>query len=105
MLRNLPKVTQQRFKPGFLCNCKTASVPLQGLVGGEGGWGKALSVPRKRALASLDPGFRKDEVESWRVGESADPREDERHVVEGSRKTGLGPEAAPPHTSVLLASP
>lgn len=26
MLRNLPKVTQQRFKPGFLCDYKTAFV-------------------------------------------------------------------------------
>lgn len=30
MLRNLPKVTQQRFKPGFLYNCKTAFVCLPG---------------------------------------------------------------------------
>lgn len=86
MLRNLPRVTQQRFKPGFLCKCKTASVCLQDLSGG-----KALSVPRKRALASLGPGFRKDEVESRWVGESAHPGEgpeDERHMVAGSGKTG-----------------
>lgn len=78
---------------------------FSGLGVGERG-GKVLSVPRKRALASLGPGFRKDEVESRWVGESADPGEgpeDERHVVVGSGKMGGSPEAAP--RSVLLASP
>lgn len=49
MLRNLPKVTQQRFKPGFLCDCKTV------LLFVCGPWGEMPSVLRKRALASPAP--------------------------------------------------
>lgn len=51
MLRNLLKVTQQRFKPGFLCSCKTACVCEEGHVNAE--------YFQKTTLVCLDPG-RKD---------------------------------------------
>lgn len=50
MLRNLPKVTQQRFEPGFLCYCETV------LLFFCGPRDEVPSVPRKRALASLGLG-------------------------------------------------
>lgn len=65
MLRNLPKVTQQRFKPGFLCDCKTVLLFVGGAQGGT-------ECSRKRDLASLGPD-RKDKVttktlETWGWG-------------------------------------
>lgn len=51
MLRNLLKVTQQRFKPGFLCNCKTASVCFQALGLGSGGQGAECSQEESFGLS------------------------------------------------------
>lgn len=54
MLRNLTKVTQvkvtqQRFKPGFLCYCKTAFVCWWGARGGaECSQEESLGISRSR---------------------------------------------------------